>query len=511
MKLSFLGAARQVTGSMYLLEVDDYRILVDCGSNLERSATNGQVNSNGQSGPVHLNGHANGQSAPVGIDQTESGLAYTDTPTTLPQMGFFPFEASSISVVLLTHAHVDHSGNLPNLYREGYEGQVLCTEPTFALTNVLLKDAASLNQKRINELNASKKQRVRDKQAQLQKDLFLDRQVRDTMENVVAIAFNRKFKIADNIDVTFLPAGHLLGAAHIVLNIVEDGELKSICFSGDIGRRNYPLLVDPSPVPPVDYLVCESTYGNRLHEDMMSAEDALADVIQRTCIDMPGRLIIPSFSVGRTQALLYTLNRLYTERDFPPIKVFSDSPMAFESTKIYLQHIKMLSGEAKAFYKENETLFDFENFQFLESSKASKAVSNYGEPCIIISSSGMVQGGRVEYHVAQNISNPYSTILIIGYCAEGTLGWRLLNGQQTLSIKGTDHQVLANIEKIDVFSGHGDRNDLLAFVGMQSPETLRRIFLVHGDFTSMEAFRDTLAETGYPQVVIPKKGETFDL
>jgi metallo-beta-lactamase family protein len=171
----------------------------------------------------------------------------------------------------------------------------------------------------------------------------------------------------------------------------------------------------------------------------------------------------------------------------------------------------MLNGEAKEFYKENETLFDFQTFQFLESSKASKAVSNYGEPCIIISSSGMVQGGRVEYHVAENISNPYSTILIIGYCAEGTLGWRLLNGQTTLTIKGIEHTVQANIEKIDVFSGHGDRNDLLEFVGMQSPETLKNIFLVHGEYESMESFKTTLAESGYPQVIIPKKGESFEL
>ncbi|WP_020600769.1 MBL fold metallo-hydrolase RNA specificity domain-containing protein [Spirosoma panaciterrae] len=476
MKLSFLGAARQVTGSMYLLELeDDYRILIDCGSDMERSSSNGQ------------------------------------TAPAVTHPGFFPFEASSINLVLLTHAHVDHSGNLPNLFREGYEGQILCTEPTFALTNVLLKDAASLNQKRINDLNASKKQRVKERQLQLQKDLYLDKQVRESMENVVPISFNRKFRVADGVDVTFIPAGHLLGAAHILINVVEGGVRKSICFSGDIGRRNYPLLVDPAPVPPVDYLICESTYGNRLHDNHLSPEDTLADIIQRTCIDIPGRLIIPSFSVGRTQALLYTLNRLYTERNFPPIKVFSDSPMAFESSKIYMQHVRMLNTEAREFYKENETLFDFENFQFLESSKASKAVSNYNEPCIIISSSGMVQGGRVEYHVAENISNPYATILIIGYCAEGTLGWRLLNGQQTLSIKGKDHQVLANIEKIDVFSGHGDRNDLIDFVGMQSPDTLKSIFLVHGEFESMESFRDTLAEEGYPQVVIPKKGETYEL
>ncbi|MBD2701606.1 MBL fold metallo-hydrolase [Spirosoma sp. BT702] len=474
MKLSFLGAARQVTGSMYLLELEeDYRILIDCGSDLERS---------------------NGQTAP-----------------TVTHPGFFPFEASSINLVLLTHAHIDHSGNLPNLYREGYEGQILCTEPTFALTNVLLKDAASLNQKRINDLNASKKQRVKDRQIQMQKDLFLDRQVRESMENVVPIAFNRKFRVADGVDVTFIPAGHLLGAAHILINVVENGERKSICFSGDIGRKNYPLLVDPASIPPVDYLICESTYGNRLHDSQSTPEDVLADVIQRTCIDTPGRLIIPSFSVGRTQSLLYTLNRLYTERNFPPIRVFSDSPMAFESSKIYTQYVRMLNQEAKVFFEDNEALFDFENFQFLESSQASKAVSNYNEPCIIISSSGMVQGGRVEYHVAENISNPYATILIIGYCAEGTLGWRLLNGQQTLSIKGKDHQVRANIEKIDVFSGHGDRNDLVSFVSMQSPETLKSVFLVHGEYESMESFRDTLAEAGYPQVVIPKKGESFEL
>ncbi|WP_375446358.1 MBL fold metallo-hydrolase RNA specificity domain-containing protein [uncultured Fibrella sp.] len=476
MKLTFWGAAQQVTGSMYLLELeDDYRILIDCGSDLERS---------------------NGQTPPV------------EQPVTT---GFFPFEASSINVVLLTHAHIDHSGNLPNLYREGYEGQILCTEPTFALTDILLKDAASLNQRKINDLNGSRKKKVLDKQVKLQKDLFLEKQVRESMESVVAIQFGRKFRLTDSCSVTFFPAGHLLGAAHIVVDVFENGQKKSICFSGDIGRKNYPLLVDPATVPHVDYLVCESTYGNRLHVDTESPEDALADVIQRTCIDIPGRLIIPTFSVGRTQSLLYTLNRLYTQRGFQPIKVFSDSPMGFESTKVYAKNIRQLSKEARDFFDENETLFDFENFEFLESSKASKAVSDYNEPCIIISSSGMVQGGRVEYHVAANIGNPYCTILLIGYCAEGTLGWRLLNGQPTLTIKGEEKQVLANIEKIDVFSGHGDRNDLLNFVQMQSPETLKTIFLVHGDAGSMESFKETLAEAGYPNVQIPAKGQSYEL
>lgn len=476
MKLTFWGATRQVTGSMYLLELDDdYRILIDCGADLDRPSAQAPPD------PQPVNA------------------------------GFFPFEASTLNLVLLTHAHIDHSGNLPNLYREGYEGQILCTEPTFALTELLLRDAASLNKKRIAELNNSKKQKVKDKQSKLQKDLYLEKQVHESMENVVPIAFNRKFRVSDTADVTFVPAGHLLGAAHIIINVFENGEKKSICFSGDIGRKNYPLLVDPAPVPQVDYLVCESTYGNRLHEHHMTPEDALADVIKRTCVDIPGRLIIPSFSVGRTQALLYTLNRLYTERGFPPIKVFSDSPLAFESSKVYLKNIKMLSKEAREFYEENEALFDFVNFEFLDSSKASKAVANYGEPCIIVSSSGMVQGGRVEYHVAANISNPYCTILIIGYCAEGTLGWRLLNGQSTLGIKGKEYPVNAVIEKVDVFSGHGDRDDLMKFVKMQAPEKLKKIFLIHGEESSMVSFKETLGEAGYHHVEIPKKGDSYQL
>ncbi|GAB3274732.1 MBL fold metallo-hydrolase [Larkinella harenae] len=478
MKLTFWGATRQVTGSMFLLETDDqYRILIDCGADLDKKAALSAL-----------------------ADETP-GLG----------AGFFPFEASSINVVLLTHAHIDHSGNIPNLYREGYEGQILCTDPTFSLTGLLLQDAASLNSRRLAELGKSKKQKVRKKLHTLQKDLYLEKQVRESMDNVVPIQFNRRFRLTDNVDVTFIPAGHLLGAAHIVIGVYENGQKKTICFSGDIGRQNYPLLTDPEPIPAVDYLICESTYGNRLHLDSQTPEATLADVIKRTCIDIPGRLIIPSFSVGRTQALLYTLNRLYTEQGFPSIKVFSDSPLALESTKVYQKNLRLLNKEAKAYYDENESLFDFANFEYLESSKASREVSNYNEPCIIISSSGMVQGGRVEQHVAANISNPYCTILIIGYCAEGTLGWRLLNGQPTISIKDKEEPVLAKVERTDVFSGHGDRDDLVRFVKHQSPEKLKKVFLVHGEYTSMTAFQQTLKDEGYDNVEIPTKGQMYEL
>ncbi|MFC0182319.1 MBL fold metallo-hydrolase [Pseudarcicella hirudinis] len=263
MKLTFWGASRQVTGSMYLLELgsaetfDDYKILIDCGTDMEREIDYGQP---------------------------------------LTSQSFFPFEASQINLVLLTHAHIDHTGNIPMLYREGYEGQVLCTSATAELTDLLLHDAAILNLKKIKKAEGESRKKAKKMDRLLKKgDLYLEKDVNDALHNFVTIQFRRKFKIRDGLEVTFIPAGHLLGAAHIILTVTDNGERKTICFSGDIGRRNYPLHIDPEQIPEVDYMLCETTYGAREHEDRMSPEDALADVITRTCINMPGRLIIPAF------------------------------------------------------------------------------------------------------------------------------------------------------------------------------------------------------------------------
>ncbi|MES2795100.1 MAG: MBL fold metallo-hydrolase [Bacteroidota bacterium] len=477
MKLTFWGAARQVTGSMYLLELaDDYRVLIDCGTDMDRKL----------------------------YDEKEE--------TIKSEFGFFPFDATQINLVVLTHAHIDHSGNIPMLYQAGFEGQVLCTTATYELAELLLYDSAHLHAKRLKAAQGDTK-KSKKKMDHLQKrgDFYLEKQVKDSLENFVTLQFNRKFKVIEGLNVTFIPAGHLLGAAHVIFDIYENGEKKSICFSGDLGRFNYPLHVDPEPVPACDYLICETTYGGRKHEDEMMPEDALADVIQRTCIDIPGRMIVPSFSVGRTQTLLYTLNRLYTERGFTPIKVFSDSPLAKASTRVYQRNIGLLNKEAKDYQKENESLFDFENLQYVVSEKESKAIDNYNEPCIIVSSSGMVQGGRVEYHIAQNIGNTYCTILMIGYASEGTLGNRLMNGQKTINIKGKEVEVKANIEKIDVFSGHADQDGLLKFVNYQSKEKLKNIFLVHGESSSMDVFKELLQNEGYSSVTIPLRGQSFEL
>lgn len=473
MKLHFLGAARQVTGSMYLLELDEYKILIDCGTDMERD-----------------------------IDYSEP----------IENKSFFPFDATLINLVVLTHAHIDHSGNIPMLYREGFEGQVLCTSPTAELSELLLIDSAHLHLRRLKAAQGESKKKHKQMDRLLKKgDLYLEKDVENAVSNFVTLAFNRKFTIIPGLELTFYPAGHLLGAAHVYFSVTENGETKTICFSGDVGRKNYPLHIDPQPVPNCDYLICETTYGNRIHEDKEEPIDALARIIHETCIEKPGRLIIPAFSVGRTQAVLYTLNKLIEERNFPAIRVFTDSPMGKSSTKIYSKFLSYLNPEAREFQKEYDDLFDFENLKFLQSDKESRAIKNYHEPCIIISSSGMISGGRVEQHIADNISNSYCTILLIGYAAEGTLGRELLAGNNLIRVRDREYRVNATIRKIDVFSGHADKNGLLDFVKQQNPKSLKKIFLSHGEEESMLEFSESLYDLGYNEVILPTKNESFVL
>ena len=472
MKLQFLGAAKQVTGSMYLLELEDgYKILIDCGTDMEREI---------------------------------------DFETPIINKSFFPFDASLINLVVLTHAHIDHSGNIPMLFREGYEGQVLCTPPTADLTELLLFDSANLHLRRLKAAQGESNKKHKQMDRLLRKgDMYLQKDVENSLENFVTLQFNKKFTIKPGLEITFFPAGHLLGAAHLYFSITEGAEIKTLGFSGDIGRNNYPLHIDPQILPPVDYLICESTYGNRIHEDKVSPMDAMEAIIKETCIDKPGRLVIPAFSVGRTQAVLFTLNRLIEERNFPAIRVFTDSPMGRSSTKIYAKYLSYLNSEARSFQKEYDELFDFDNLVYLQSEKESNAIQNYHEPCVIISSSGMITGGRVEKHIADNISNSYATILLIGYSAEGTLGRQLLAGSETIKVKDREYKVNARIRKIDVFSGHADQLGLLGFIKNQQVDKLKKVFLTHGEEESMLEFSQEIQKIGFKEVILPAKNETY--
>ncbi|MEO6976779.1 MAG: MBL fold metallo-hydrolase [Mucilaginibacter sp.] len=466
MNLTIYGAARQVTGSMHLLQVGQFKILIDCGLDYEKEH-NIQANEN------------------------------------------FPFRPEEIDVVVLTHAHIDHSGNLPTLVRLGFNGQVLCTPPTADLTELLLLDSVNIFMHKADK-GRKHHRRGKGKFNTGAQPIYLQKHVMDTVDRFVTIGFNRPFRINGDIELTFIPVGHLLGAAAAIFKVTESGVEKSIAFTGDIGRKNYPVLDDPQELPPVDYLVTESTYGGRMHTKDKTVEQALVETIEKACVKEQGRLIIPAFSIGRTQSLVYSLNKIFSSGLLPPVKVFVDSPMATRATQIFRKYHNLVNQEAQEFYQKKGDEFEFENLEYIESLKDSRQVSNYYEPCIIISSAGMLEGGRIQDHLFYNIQNYYCTILFIGYCAKGTLGHRLLRGDSIVHIKDRDLAVYATIKQTDVLSAHGDHEDLLGVVKQQDKTKLKNVFLVHGEASSMQAFAEAVESEGYV-VTIPEKGVSYNL
>lgn len=459
MKLTICGAAEQVTGSMHLLETQGYNILIDCGLDYEKD-------------------------------------------TYQEENQHFPFNPADIDVVILTHAHIDHSGNLPTLVRLGFHGQILCTPPTADLTELLLLDSVSIF--------LSKQQKKGRGRGSGPAPLYLQKHVMDTVERFVTISFNKQFKINDRISFHFVPVGHLLGATAVILEVNENGVTKKIAFTGDIGRKNYPVLVDPEPLPQVDYLVSESTYGGKFHTTDTSLQEQLIKYIDETCLKYPGRLIIPAFSIGRTQALVFALNKIFSEGLLPRVQVFVDSPLAIFATDIYRKHHHLVNDEAKDFYQKRGDEFEFDELSYINDKRESLSISNYHEPCIIISSAGMLEGGRIQDHLYYNIQNYYCTILFVGFCAKGTLGDRLLRGDPIVRLRGRDLMVYASIRKTDQLSGHGDHEDLMNTVRTQNNQQLKNIFLVHGEQSRLLSFKQALQQEGY-QVEIAKKDQVYDL
>ncbi len=450
--LQFLGATQQVTGSKFLLEYHDFRILIDCGIDMETRDEDEHPNP-------------------------------------------FDFDPKTIDVLLLTHAHIDHSGLIPLIVKEGFEGMIYCTYATYHLTRLLLFDAARINMKKAG----GRKRKTRP-------DFYGPREVQLCLDYFQPIDFEQKTVLNDQVSFYFRTAGHLLGAAHIILETSEH----TIVFSGDIGRSNYPLLQDPKPIPAADYVICETTYGMRSHKDK-DPEKILSTIIHDSCVDIPGRLIIPSFSVGRTQTLLYILHRLQATGKLPPIRIFTDSPLARKSTQVYQDFVEYMNGEAGDFQQQHGSLFGFDNLIYLSDMNSAEEIDNYHEPCIVITSSGMVKGGKSEDHILRNLENSYCTILFIGYCAEGTLGRRLIDGLKTVRSLEEELRVNARIISTDVLSGHGDYNDLLDFFRTQDKDRLKAVFLVHGEAESMENFKQSLHHHGITDVTIPIHGESFTL
>ena len=468
MILTIWGAARQVTGSMHLLELNledgPFKILIDCGLNHEAKS--------------------------------------------LLSNGVFPFEPRDIDLVVLTHAHIDHSGNLPTLVHQGFNGPILSTQSTADLSYLLMSDSVNIFMSRSNqESNKGGKSKKREKN----RPLYLQKQVNECMDLFFQLEPNQPFQVKENLKIEFYPVGHLLGAVGAFIEVKEKNEEpKKIFFSGDIGRKGYPILEDPQNLPTIDYLICESTYGGRFHSRGTSLDEILLQHIQKTCIDQPGKLIIPAFSVGRTQALVYSLNRIFSKYKVPKIRVFVDSPLGVQSTEIYRKHRNRLNSEAHEFYQKMGDEFEFDNLVYTEDVSDSKRISTYLEPCIIISSAGMLEGGRIQEHLYHNISNFFCTILFIGYCAKGTLGRKLLDGMTNVRINQKDMDVYAKIASTDLLSAHADHGELISFIKSGNPSQLKKVFLVHGELECMEALAAGLNAENIP-VIIPEKGMAYDL
>lgn len=467
MKIKFIGAAREVTGSKHLVTTNEgKRILLDCGmfqgKGLETDSMNRKLG----------------------------------------------FEPSTIDYLILSHAHIDHSGLIPYIYKLGFRGSVICTNATRDLCAIMLADSGH-----IQELDVKWFNKKRDKQGLSHVEPIYDQEdTEKCMELFIGVAYNRRFYINDKINVKFTNTGHMLGSSVINLELLENGKKVHLAYTGDIGRLHNRILHPPVEFPQCDYLITESTYGNRLHPEEKESEEDLLKIVMETCVDKGGKLIIPSFSIGRTQEIVFVLNDLFNKGLLPRIEVFVDSPLSVNATEIFRLHPECMNDEVKTVIKYDSDPFGFNSLHYIKNVDESKALNDYHEPCIIISSSGMLEAGRIKHHVANNVSNWRNTILIVGYCSPTSLGARIQEpGLRYISIFGDIHEVNARIAKIEAFSGHGDYNEMKSFLSCQDTKEIKKTFLVHGEYEVQQSYAKKLKKAGFHDIEIPEAGVEFEL
>ncbi|MDN5215456.1 MBL fold metallo-hydrolase [Fulvivirgaceae bacterium BMA12] len=467
MKLKFCGAARTVTGSSHLLTLDDgYKILFDCG--LYQGREDGYEDFNRQ----------------------------------------WHFEPSEIDCLILSHAHIDHIGRVPALVKDGFDGNIICTSATRDLAAIMLLDSAFIQEKDVQYVN---KRRVKEGKTPLE-PLYTAIDAKKCLDNFVGIAYNRWFQINEQISVLFKDGGHILGSSNVTLRIKTKGsQEKIIGFTGDIGRPDRPILKDPTPMPPCDYLICESTYGGEEHNDRPNDEHELLKIIEETCVKNKGKLLIPAFSVGRTQELVYMMDKLESSGKLPKIPVFVDSPLAVNATEIFILHPECYDDDLLEYMDTDPNPFGFGNLNYVRKAEDSKKLNDLAGPAIIISASGMMSAGRIKHHLFNHIENASNTILVVGFCSPGTLGERIRNRPPTVRIFGVEKSLKAQVRILDSFSAHGDEREMLDFLRTQHAGKLQKIFLVHGEITRQEKFKDALLEEGFKNVMIPSLGEEIDL
>ncbi|MHB1687676.1 MAG: MBL fold metallo-hydrolase RNA specificity domain-containing protein [Ignavibacteriaceae bacterium] len=465
MEIQFIGADRTVTGSMHKLKINNKTYLLDCGLYQGKRKEAFEINKN-----------------------------------------FNLFKPGEIDYLILSHAHIDHCGNIPNLVKKGFSGPIFCTNATKDLTKIMLKDSAHIQVKDVEFVN---KKRIKQGKNPFE-PLYNEKDAEAVFPLMKGTTYHEEINISDDVSLQFFDAGHILGSAIVLLKIKDNGKLIHFGFSGDLGRPNLPILKDPEAIPDVDYFICESTYGGRFHDKIEGSEAKLAEVINKA-IASGGKIIIPAFSVGRTQELVYSVHRIFENKLASRIPIYVDSPLSTNATEIFREHPECFDDEAVKFMKQYDDPFGFNQLKYITDVEDSKNLNDLPGPMMIISASGMAETGRILHHLANNIENEKNIILMVGYCAENTLGKKLIDKAPVVKIFGDDYNVKAEVIVMNSFSAHADSNELTDYSSKFDRTMLKNIFLVHGDYDQQLKYSDRLKTAGFKNVSIPLRGDVFEI
>lgn len=464
MRIEFKGAARTVTGSKHIITLyNGKKLLLDCGLFQGRDAA--EMNNNKDLG----------------------------------------FDASTIDYCILSHAHIDHSGAIPLLVKKGFKGKIYCTTATLDLCAIMLVDSAHIQESDVKYINRSREQ----KGLELIEPLYTIEDAEKSLLQFVGVDFDEWIKIDNDISFCFTIVGHILGAGAINMKIKENGNIHKICYTGDIGRQNHKIIKNPLPFPQADYIITESTYGDRLHKNVLKSEEKLLEIVYETCVTKGGKLIIPAFSLGRTQEIVFALDQLEHNGKLPKINVYVDSPLSTNATEIMKNHPEAYNQKVLNYMKVDADPFGFDRLRYIKDVNESKLLNEIKEPCIIISASGMMEAGRILHHLKNNITNKKNSILVIGYCSPNTLGHRIARGDKMVKIYGEEYPVNADIHIMDEYSAHGDYEEMINYLSCQDPMKVKELYLVHGEYDVQVNYREKLAEAGFTNIRIPNLNSEY--
>jgi len=460
MKIAFHGAARTVTGSKHLLTLKNgKKILLDCGMFQGMGKDTDVLNRD------------------------------------------FGFEPSEVDVMILSHAHIDHSGLIPRLVKQGFSGKIFCTDATRELCTLLLEDSAEIQENDVKFHNKSSKAQG----GPLLQPLYTIEDAKNCLRSFYEQPYGQWFNVIEDVQAMFTDAGHILGSTCVHVRVTENGVTQQLTFSGDVGRYRDVILKSPQTFSQSDFIVMESTYGNSLHEDVLTSVDHLLDWIKRTCLQKRGKLIVPAFSLGRTQEILYAFNQLDLENRLPKLDYFLDSPLSTSVTDVIKKYPQYFNKTIQKIMEMDNDPFQFTGLHYIKSVEESKMLNYRNEPCVIISASGMAEAGRVKHHISNNIENTHNAILMTGYCEPNSLGGRLLTGVKEVGIFGIEHEVHAEIGQIKSMSAHGDYEDLSQWLACQDARSVKKLFLVHGEYDVQIALKNRLIKKGFMDIEIPER------